>query len=142
MNKCCTRMLALNVHWRENIALPKLTVRISRNRCFTKACSVGRFVNTLNVSLRLWTRTIPEILIAQQRDFVKRKLKRFQTGALPLIHDVVERIGLREILYNHIRCHGNEDVPAVETLILLIFNLTRAHSHVGGPLWFEHLVEP
>lgn len=54
----------------------------------------------------------------------KRKLERFQAGALPLIHGIVERIGLREILYNHICCHGNEDVPAVETLILLIFNLT------------------
>jgi len=54
--------------------------------------------------------TIPEILIARQRDFVKntamkckadegkRKLKRFQVGALPLIHGIVERMGLREIL--------------------------------------------
>jgi len=32
-------------------------------------------------------------------------------------------MGLRNILYKYIPAHGNEDVPAVETLLLLVYNL-------------------
>ncbi len=44
-------------------------------------------------------------------------------GGLPLIMEVVEGMQLRPILYEHITPHGNEHIPAVETLILLICNL-------------------
>jgi transposase len=54
----------------------------------------------------------------------KRKLKRLQVAGLPLINRIAEEMGLREILYKYIAYHGNEDIPAVETLMLLIFNLT------------------
>jgi len=53
-----------------------------------------------------------------------KKLKRLQVGGLPLIHAVAERMRLREILYEYIIPHGNEDIPSVESLMLLIFNLT------------------
>lgn len=53
-----------------------------------------------------------------------RKLQRLRVGGLPLIHAVMERMRLREILYEAIPGHGNEAVPAVETLMLLIGNLT------------------
>jgi transposase len=53
----------------------------------------------------------------------ERKLKRLQVGGLPLIHSIAEQMGLREILYKYIPCHGNEHIPAVEALMLLIFNL-------------------
>ena len=52
-----------------------------------------------------------------------RKLQRLVVGGLPLIMDVVERMQLRRILYEYIAPHGNEHVPAVDTLILLICNL-------------------
>lgn len=52
-----------------------------------------------------------------------RKLRRLLVGGLPLIMEVVERMQLRRILYEHIAPHRNEHVPAVETLILLICNL-------------------
>ena len=55
---------------------------------------------------------------------MKRKLKRLQAGGLPLINHIAEQMGLREILYKYIPRHGNEDIPSVETLMLLIFNLT------------------
>ena len=52
-----------------------------------------------------------------------RTLKRTQVGALPLLHAIAERMRLKEILYKYLPAHGNEDIPAVETLMLLVFNL-------------------
>jgi transposase len=46
-----------------------------------------------------------------------------QVGGLPLIHAIAERMRLKEILYKYIPAHGNEDIPAVETLMLLVYNL-------------------
>ena len=53
------------------------------------------------------------------------KLIRRKVAGLPLIYDVMERMGLRQILYETIGSHGNEEFPAVETLMLLIVNLTQ-----------------
>lgn len=53
-----------------------------------------------------------------------KKHKRLEVGGLPLIHTVAERMRLREILYKHITPHGNEDIHPVESLMLLIYNLT------------------
>ena len=55
---------------------------------------------------------------------ISKKLNRLRLGGLPLIHAVSERMRLREILYEYIPAHGNEKIPAVESLMLLIFNLT------------------
>jgi len=55
---------------------------------------------------------------------MSRSIKRLQVGGLPLINHIAERMGLRDILYQYIPSHGNEDAPAVESLMLLIFNLT------------------
>ncbi|MBC2695466.1 MAG: IS1634 family transposase [Desulfobacteraceae bacterium] len=46
-----------------------------------------------------------------------------QVGGLPLIHAIAKRMRLKEILYKYIPVHGNEDIPAVETLVLLVYNL-------------------
>ncbi len=54
----------------------------------------------------------------------QKTLSRRRVGGLPLIHAIAKRMRLREILYEYIRPHGNETIPAVESLILLIFNLT------------------
>ena len=66
--------------------------------------------------------TYPESVI------MKRRLKRLQAGGLPLINHIAEQMGLREILYKYIPRHGNEDISSVETLMLLIFNLTLGKS--------------
>jgi len=52
-----------------------------------------------------------------------RTLKRFQVGGLPLIHAICERMRLKDILYKYMPAHGNESIPAVETLMLLVYNL-------------------
>jgi len=45
-------------------------------------------------------------------------------GGLPIIRAVIERMKLKEILYEYIPKHGNEKIPAVESLIMVICNLT------------------
>src|SRR5580693_5751144 len=57
------------------------------------------------------------------RLITKNLLKR-QLGGLPLLHTIVQRMGLREILSRYIPSHGNEAVPVADSLILLIYNLT------------------
>ena len=52
------------------------------------------------------------------------KLTRHKVAGLPLIVDIIERMNLRQSLHDAIGVHGNEMFPAVDTLILLIINLT------------------
>ena len=59
----------------------------------------------------------------QSQSAKSRTLKRLQVGGLPLIHAIAERMRLKDILYKYIPAHGNEEIPAVETLMLLVYNL-------------------
>ena len=59
----------------------------------------------------------------QNQSVKSRTLKRVQVGGLPLIHAIAKRMRLKEILYKYIPAHGNEEIPAVETLMLLVYNL-------------------
>ncbi len=54
----------------------------------------------------------------------RRTLRRHQVGGLPLIHEVTERMHLRSLLSQYIPSHGNDQVPVVDTLLLLILYLT------------------
>lgn len=54
----------------------------------------------------------------------KREHHRITVGALPLIHSIVERMRLRWILSNYIRKHGNDRIDPVDTLLVIIYNLT------------------
>ena len=54
----------------------------------------------------------------------KGKITRRKVGAMPLLCKVAEKLGFRKILSEFIVPHGNEAVPAVDTLILLVYNLT------------------
>jgi transposase len=63
------------------------------------------------------------MIMAQDQSAESRTLKRFHVGGLPLIHAIAKRMRLKEILYKYIPAHGNEDIPAVETLMLLVYNL-------------------
>jgi transposase len=55
---------------------------------------------------------------------MERTLIRHHVGALPLIHRIAARMGLRALLEGAIQSHGNDQVPVVDTLMLLIYNLT------------------
>ena len=56
------------------------------------------------------------------------RIDRKRVGEIPLLQEVSRRLGLRDVLANHIRTHGNEIVPAVDTVMLLIFNIARARQ--------------
>lgn len=53
-----------------------------------------------------------------------RSLKRHHVGALPLLHAIAQRLGLRDVLERYVANHGNNRIPVVETLVLLSHNLT------------------
>ena len=52
------------------------------------------------------------------------KLKRYNISGIPLIKSVSAMLGLKEIFSKHIGSYGNERVPACDTLLLLIWNIT------------------
>ena len=54
----------------------------------------------------------------------KEKIIRFYVGELPLIKNILERLGLREIFTKYIKPHKNEKIPAVDSLMILLFNIT------------------
>ncbi len=53
-----------------------------------------------------------------------KKLIRLETGGMPLIHRVIKRLRLSEILKEYIPTHGNEIVPATDSLLLMLYNVT------------------
>lgn len=68
------------------------------------------------------------------------KITRLYVGELPLIKNVIERLGLKEIFAKYIKTHKNEKIPAVDSLMMLLFNITCGRQ----PLyeleeWVEHI---
>ncbi|MBC8548706.1 MAG: IS1634 family transposase [Candidatus Brocadiales bacterium] len=53
----------------------------------------------------------------------QRTLKRHHVGALPLLHAIAKRLGLRDLIERHVPKHGNDQIPVADTLILLSYNL-------------------
>ncbi len=54
----------------------------------------------------------------------KEKIDRYYVGELPLIRNIINRLGLKKIFSKHIKRHGNEKIPAVDSLMILLFNIT------------------
>ena len=50
-------------------------------------------------------------------------LIRKRIGEIPILQTVIQRLRWREILLSYIKSHGNETVPAVDTLLILVCNL-------------------
>ncbi len=48
---------------------------------------------------------------------------RKRIAEIPLLQRVEQRLGLKNILKHYIKSHGNEAVPAVDNLMLLVFNI-------------------
>ena len=57
-------------------------------------------------------------------DDVPDQLRRKRVGELPLLKHLAHRLRFDELLAAHISGHGNEKVPAAQTLLLLVFNIT------------------
>ena len=52
-----------------------------------------------------------------------KKIVRHYVGEIPILQNMVQRLGIKNVLANHIRSHGNEKVNAVDSLMLLIYNI-------------------
>ena len=70
----------------------------------------------------------------------KEKMVRLYVGELPLIRNIIERLGLKDIFAKYIKPHKNEKIPAVDSLMMLLFNITCGRR----PLyeleeWVEHI---
>ena len=49
---------------------------------------------------------------------------RRRVGEIPLLQAMASRLRFRDLLVRYIAPHGNETIPAVDTLMLLLFNIT------------------
>ena len=52
-----------------------------------------------------------------------QKIARHYVGEIPILQHIAQRLGIKEILAHHIRSHGNEKVDAVDSLLLLMYNI-------------------
>ena len=50
-------------------------------------------------------------------------LTRKRIAEIPLLQAVEQRLGLKDILRHYIKPHGNESIPAADSLLLLAFNI-------------------
>ncbi|MCP4409573.1 MAG: IS1634 family transposase [Gammaproteobacteria bacterium] len=50
-------------------------------------------------------------------------LRRKRIGEIPILQSVAQCLGFRAVLMRYLKPHGNEKIPAADTLLLLIFNI-------------------
>ena len=68
------------------------------------------------------------------------ELIRKRIGEIPILQTVIQRLELREIMSSYIKTHGNETVPAVDTLLLLVCNIACGRQPLYElPEWVEKL---
>jgi len=74
------------------------------------------------------------------RAAAQRTLRRYEVGGLPLIHALAKRMGLRALLARFLPSHGNDQVSVVDTVMLLLYNLTRGKEPLYElPAWVAAL---
>ena len=57
-----------------------------------------------------------------QRTPSSRLIRRY-VGEMPLLQAAAKRLGFRDLLARHLPMHGNEKIAAVDTLMLMVFNI-------------------
>ena len=57
-------------------------------------------------------------MTTQREDKPKEALIRKRIGEIPILQTLIQRLRLRELLLSYIKPHGNETVPAVDTLLV------------------------
>jgi transposase len=53
-----------------------------------------------------------------------KKIIRQYVGEIPILQNIANRLGIKEILAHHIPLHGNEKVSPTDSLMLLVYNIT------------------
>ena len=79
-------------------------------------------------------------MTTRQTEKPMEALIRKRIGEIPILQTVIQRLELREILSSYIKTHGNETVPAVDTLLLLVCNIACGRQPLYElPEWVEKL---
>lgn len=52
------------------------------------------------------------------------KIIRHYVGEIPILQNIANRLGIKEILSRYIPCYGNEKVSVTDSLMLLVYNIT------------------
>jgi len=62
-------------------------------------------------------------MTTQRAEKPMEELIRKRIGEIPILQTVIQRLRLRELLLSYIKSHGNETVPSVDTLLVLVWNV-------------------
>jgi len=68
--------------------------------------------------------TIFYIIAVQMSSDDAQKLRRFTVAGIPLITATAQRLNLSALLAHYVGAYGNESIPVVDTLMIMVCNLT------------------
>jgi transposase len=58
----------------------------------------------------------------------EERIDRKRVGEIPILQEAARRLRFRDVLERHISRHGNEIVSAVDTIMLLVYNIARSRQ--------------
>jgi transposase len=71
---------------------------------------------------------------------MSKQLIRKHLGEMPLLQTMIQNLGFREVLHSYVKAHGNETIPAVDTLLLMVCNITCGRQPLYElPEWIDRL---
>lgn len=71
---------------------------------------------------------------------MSRQLVRKHLGEMPLLQTMIRNLRFREVLQGYVKAHGNETIGAVDTLLLMVCNITCGRQPLYElPEWIDRL---
>ncbi len=71
---------------------------------------------------------------------MSKQLIRKHMGEMPLLQTMIQNLRFREVLHSYVKAHGNETIPAVDTLLLMVCNITCGRQPLYElPEWIDRL---
>lgn len=71
---------------------------------------------------------------------MSRHLVRKHLGEMPLLQTMIGKLRFREVLQQYVKAHGNETIGAVDTLLLMVCNITCGRQPLYElPEWMDRL---
>jgi len=71
---------------------------------------------------------------------MSKQLIRKHMGEMPLLQTMIQNLRFREVLQSYVKSHGNETIPAVDTLLLMVCNITCGRQPLYElPEWIDRL---
>jgi transposase len=71
---------------------------------------------------------------------MSKQLIRKHLGEMPLLQTIIQSLRFREVLHSYVKAHGNETIPAVDTLLLMVCNISCGRQPLYElPEWIDRL---